>query len=130
MSEFDTEFSENNSDTADNYVKRSLYTCYFVISYYLMAEITIKLFLAVGAVLLFVTLAVLVIKTRANIREVKLDLSSALKKDKKLLEQKENRIRKKAAKKAKKDLDVIEKVKEEQEKKLLKQQLRKRKGQN
>ena len=78
MSEFDTqgpEFAEINSDSADNYVKRSLYTCYFLISYYLMAQIIIILVLAIGGVLLFVTLAVWLVKTRANIRNGKLDLN-------------------------------------------------------
>ena len=132
MSEFNTqgpEFAEINSDYADNYVKRSLYTCYFLISYYLMAQIIIILVLAIGGVLLFVTLAVWIVKTRANIGNGKLDLSKDVKSDKKLLEKREDRMRKEAAKEAKKDLDLIENVKEEQAEKLRKRQLLKRKEQ-
>ena len=132
MSEFDTqgpEFAEINSDSADKYVKRSLYTCYFLISYYLMAQIIIILVLAIGGVLLFVTLAVWIVKTRANIGNGKLDLSKDVKSDKKLLEKREDRMRKEAAKEAKKDLDLIENVKEEQAEKLRKRQLLKRKEQ-
>ena len=94
-----------------------------------MAQIIIILVLAIGGVLLFVTLAVWLVKTRANIRNGKLDLSKDVKSDKKLLEKKEDRMRKEAAKQAKKDLDLIENVKEEQAEKLRKRQLLKRKEQ-
>ena len=128
MNEFDIdpyEFAENNNDLEDNFVKRSLYICHFILSYYLIVQTIFKLLLVVGAAVLFCTLATLIMKTKANITEGKIAYSAEVKKHRKLMEKREDRIQKDAAKNAIKDLDVIEQVKETQRRKMLKKELAK-----
>ena len=130
MNEFDIdpyEFAENNNDLEDNFVKRSLYICHLILSYYLIAQTIIKLLLVVGAAVLFCTLAALIMKTKANITEGKIAYSAEVKKHRKLMKKREDGLRKDAAKQAMKDLDVIEQVKETQRRKMLKKELPKKK---
>ena len=135
MNEFDTDkfdtdpydpYAENNNDLEDNFVKRSLHTFHFFLSYYFMVQTIFKIVLVVGSAVWFCTLAVLIMKTKANITEGKIALKEDVKKHRKLMEKREDRIQKDAAKNAIKDLDVIKQVKETQRRKMLKKELPKR----